>query len=145
MVELHPTSDSNLLYLVGNFYAINRQPTGPFVRLASSNGCYRPSAKSGNCWATRRTRTADHLITNQKLYQLSYCGKIRISLNLWWVYLPPFSLTVLRFFCGRCRIRTYGTSRFNSFQDCSDRPLCQSSIFINILSKNDISKFKCAY
>ena len=24
--------------------------------------------------ATRRTRTADHLITNQKLYQLSYCG-----------------------------------------------------------------------
>ena len=30
------------------FYVINRQPTGPFVRLASSNGCYRPSAKSGN-------------------------------------------------------------------------------------------------
>ena len=24
--------------------------------------------------ATRGTRTPDHLITNQKLYQLSYCG-----------------------------------------------------------------------
>ena len=29
--------------------------------------------------------------------------------------------------CGRCRIRTYGTSRYAGFQDQCIRPLCQSS------------------
>ena len=28
---------------------------------------------------------------------------------------------------GRCRIRTYGCFHINSFQDCRNRPLCQSS------------------
>ena len=31
--------------------------------------------------------------------------------------------------CGRCRIRTYGTSRYAGFQDQCIRPLCQSSCF----------------
>ena len=41
------------------FYAL-LQPTGPFVRLASSNGCYRPSASSDNCCTDGRTRTYTH-------------------------------------------------------------------------------------
>ena len=65
------------------------------------------------------------------LYQLSYFRKCRISLNLRWVYLSPCSLTVLRFFCGRCRIRTYGTLRYAGFQDQCIRPLCQSSFWSN--------------
>ena len=36
------------------------QPTGPFVRLASSNGCYRPSASSDNRCTDGRTRTYTH-------------------------------------------------------------------------------------
>ena len=45
---------------------------------------------------------------------------------------------------GRCRIRTYGTLRYNSFQDCRIRPLCQSSNGKYNVKERKIT-FKCAY
>ena len=45
-----------------------------------------------------------------------------------WIFRTKKRVLELRpFLCGECRIRTYGTSRYNSFQDCRNRPLCQFS------------------
>ena len=38
-----------------------------------------------------------------------------------------FSFTGFTAMCGEIGIRTPGTSRFNSFQDCRNRPLCHFS------------------
>ncbi len=38
-----------------------------------------------------------------------------------------FSITRFTIVCGEIGIRTPGTSRFNSFQDCRNRPLCHFS------------------
>ena len=38
-----------------------------------------------------------------------------------------FLFTGFTAFCGEIGIRTPGTSRFNSFQDCRNRPLCHFS------------------
>ena len=54
-----------------SFYVKSSQPTGPSVRLASSDGSYRPSASSDNCWASYRNRTNNLRITSALLYQLS--------------------------------------------------------------------------
>jgi hypothetical protein len=43
------------------------------------------------------------------------------------VYLSPYSLTVLRFFCGEGGIRTPGSVKIASFQDWCIRPLCHLS------------------
>ena len=59
--------------------------------------------------ATRRTRTADHLITNQKLYQLSYCGIFELFQT--GILLPAPRNCILLSPIHRCT----GTWRYNSF------------------------------
>ena len=51
------------------------------MRLASSDGSYRPSASSDNCWASDQIRTDDPLITSEMLYQLSYKGKSKVEIT----------------------------------------------------------------
>jgi hypothetical protein len=51
-----------------------------------------------------------------------------------------FSFTRFTAICGEIGIRTPGTSRFNSFQDCRNRPLChfsregKNTIFFNYIT-----------